>query len=323
MKSASKIYPGAVLLALLMCAMPARAADPVFPAASLIGLVPPGDMVASKTFRGFTDQQAGANIIMMTLPAAAYEGLEKSGLPDVLRKQGISISIDKREPIELKAGKGFLVTGTERAADKARYRKWLMVLALDNLTALINIEVPEADTKYSETALRAALATLTQRTTVPEAEQLSLLPFTVGDLAGFHIGDLLPGRAVMLIDARGEHDAGANQFPLNARMMIAALPGGPVEPGERANFARIAFDAIGGIKDVRVQMSEPLRIGGQPGFQTLAQAKDSKSDTDVMVAQWLRFGSGAFLQMVGIARADVWGDELNRLRTVRDSIDPK
>jgi hypothetical protein len=70
-------------------------------------------------------------------------------------------------------------------------------------------------------------------------------------------------------------------------------------------------------------MSEPLRIGGQSGFQTMAQAKDARTDTPIMVAQWLRFGGGGFMQMIGIAKADGWTTVLTRLRTVRDSIDPK
>jgi hypothetical protein len=40
-----------------------------------------------------------------------------------------------------------------------------------------------------------------------------------------------------------------------------------------------------------------------------------------MVVQWLRFGTGGFIRMIGIAHADGWVDTLNRLRTVRDSID--
>jgi len=40
-----------------------------------------------------------------------------------------------------------------------------------------------------------------------------------------------------------------------------------------------------------------------------------------MVVQWLRFGSGGFLRMIGIARADGWVDTLTRLRTVRDSVE--
>ena len=42
-----------------------------------------------------------------------------------------------------------------------------------------------------------------------------------------------------------------------------------------------------------------------------------------MVAQWLRFGGGSFLQMLGMAATDKWPDAQTRLRTVRDSIDIK
>lgn len=319
--SAGKIRSIAAALGFMALIVPAGAADAIFPTGSRIGLVPPDGMAPSPTFQGFADAQKGAAILIVTLPAEAYGSLEKSGLPDVLRKQGINFTIDKREPIALSAGKGFLITGTE-LADKTRYHKWLLVAALDDVTALVSVEVPEHDTTYSDKVLRAALATLTVRATVPDAERLSQLPFTVGDLAGFRIGDVLPGRALMLIDARGDN-ADAAVVDLNARFLIAALPGGPAEPGERANFARRGFDSIAGIKDIHVQMSEPLRIGSQPGFQTLAQAKDAQTDADVMVVQWLRFGSGGFMQMIGIARADNWSNEFPRLRAVRDSIDPR
>jgi hypothetical protein len=104
-------------------------------------------------------------------------------------------------------------------------------------------------------------------------------------------------------------------------MFIAAQSGGPEQPGDRENFARVAFDQIVGIKEVHVQDAEPLRISNQPGYQTLAKAKDAQTGTDIMVVQWLRFGTGGFIRMIGIAHADGWVDTLNRLRTVRDSID--
>jgi hypothetical protein len=52
----------------------------------------------------------------------------------------------------------------------------------------------------------------------------------------------------------------------------------------------------------------------------LAKAKDAGSGADVMVVQWLRFGSGGFLRMIGIARADAWTEMFARLRAVRDSV---
>ncbi len=83
-----------------------------------------------------------------------------------------------------------------------------MVAAAGNVTALVTVQVPEQDEAYTDKAVRDALATLALRASVPDAERLSLLPFTVGDLAGFHIDDVLPGRALMLVDApadRTEH----------------------------------------------------------------------------------------------------------------------
>jgi len=320
MISAVKIRSVTAMLAFMAFAVPAQAADALFPPGSRIGLVPPAGMTPGQSFQGFGDRQRDAAILITALPADAYGPLEKTGVPDVLHTQGITV--DKREPIDLKAGKGFLIIGTA-VTDKKRYRKWLLVAALDDLTALVSVQAPEQDSTYSDEILRAALATLTVRATVPDAERLSLVPFTVGDLAGFHVGEVLPGRALLLIDARDSHDAEASGFPLNARLLIAALPGGPAEPNDWANFARETFDSIVGIKDVQVQMSEPLRISSQSGYQTLAKAKEGKTDTDIMVVQWLRFGTGGFMQMIGISRADVWSDEFPRLRAVRDSIDPK
>ena len=70
---------------------------------------------------------------------------------------------------------------------------------------------------------------------------------------------------------------------------------------------------------MRIQDAEPLRINGQSGYQTLAKAKDAQG-ADLMVVQWLRFGTGGYMQMIGIAHADLWPGMLTQLRQVRDSI---
>ena len=66
-----------------------------------------------------------------------------------------------------------------------------------------------------------------------------------------------------------------------------------------------------------------MRIGGQQGHQILANARDAAGTSVLTVAQWLRFGSGAYLQMVGIARTDAWKDAYPRFRSVRDGIEPR
>src|ERR1700733_10219065 len=272
-------------------------------------------MAVSKTFQGFEDVDKNAAILLAVQPAAAYAEIEKSLSTENLKKE--DISIDKRETIQLGFGNGILVSG-KQAADKTRFRKWVLVALANDVTALVNAQVPEQESAYPDAVMRAALATLAVRATVPDQEKLSLLPFTVGDLAGFQIESVLPGRAVMLIDAPSSLPT-----PPDARLFVAAFPGGPSETDDRADFARTAFQQIVGIKDVQITMSEPLRLGGQSGFQTLAQAKDAATNADIMVAQWLRLGSGGFMQMIGIGRAKNCPATLARLRTVRDSVEPK
>ena len=310
--------------ALMLLAAPVLAADPIFPPGSRIGLVPPAGMVTADAFFGFADPNKDAAILIAALPAAAYSQIEKTMDTEALRKQGITL--DKREPMQLSIGKGFLFTGWQ-VVDQARYRKWLLLAAASDLTALVTVQVPEHENAYSDRVVRAALATLAVRPTVPQAEELSLLPFAVGDLAGFKIDSVLPGRALVLSDVQGEgpNDSakGPSERDLNARVLLAAMPGGPKEPDDRANFARLSFNEITGVRNVHITMSEPLRIGGQPGYQTMAEAKDARSGIDVMVVQWLRFGSGGFLQMTSVARADNWIGVLARLRAIRDSVEPK
>jgi hypothetical protein len=303
-------------LALVVFAGPVRAADPVFPTGSLVGLVPPAGMVVSKSFLGFEDVDKDSAIQVATQPAAAFSDIQKTLVADSLKKQGITV--DKREDIQLSFGKGTLVIGKQEA-DKKHYRKWLLVAPTSDFTVLVNAQIPEEESAYSDAAVHAALATLAVRASIPDPEKLSLVPFTIGDLSGFHIENVLPGRALMLIDTPD----GKPTSSIDTHLFIAAFPGGPDEASNRAEFARLAFGDIVGIRDVQIAMSEPLRIGGQAGFQTLAQAKDAHTGADIMVAQWLRFGSGGFLQMIGIARTEAWTDALTRLRAIRDSIDLK
>jgi hypothetical protein len=337
---AARGLAAAAVVAMLaaMLAAPARAADPVFPTGSQLGIVPPASMVPSHNFLGFEDPQKNAAILFTTLPAQAYETLDKSMVPDALKKDGVDI--EKREPIQFGFGKGFMLTGTQTTG-AARYRKWLVVTAAGKMTALVTVQVPDQDADYSDKAMRAVIATLAMRDTVPDAEQLSLLPFKLGDLGGLSIGEVLPGRAVVLVDkaavdaaSAAAQSSSASKDPSSkdqskdapafvTRMFIAAMPGGPAQPGDRGNFARDMFQQIAGIKDVHVQDAEPLRIGGQQGFETLATAKDVQTDADVMVVQWLRFGTSGFLQMIGVARTDGWPATFTRLRTVRDGLNPK
>jgi len=308
--------------ALTLAATAAHAADVVYPPGSRIGLVPPAGVVTSKNFFGYEDPAKNVGIILATLPVDAYAELEKTITAEALKKQGITQ--ETRESLSLAGGKAFLVSGRQEA-EKTRLRKWFLIAGTPTLTALVTAQVPEpAKAAYPDAAIRAALRSLTVRATIPVEEQLGLLPFKVGELAGFGVGGVVPGRAVMLSD--GVSDAPASPAPagrVEPHIFVAIAPGGPAQAGERENFARDVFATIPNLKDARITTSEPLRMAGQQGHQIFANAKDPATAAALMVVQWLRFGGGGYLQLVGVARTDAWKDAYPRFRAVRDAIEPR
>jgi len=316
-------YLGLIALIVLLAAPIARAAEVIYPPGSRVGLVPPDGLTVSKGFSGFEDADNQVGIILAALPPQAYAELEKPVSPEMFKRQGLTL--EGREPMTLPSlpgGKAFLMIG-RIDGDKAKVRKWILVASATDLTALVTVQVPEAaKTRYPDAAIRAALASVTVRANVPNEEQLALLPFNVTELAGFKIGGVIPGRALMLSDTVPD-PAAPTPPQLGPHFFVAVAPGGPAQMSERDVFAREVFAGVPNLKEVRVTGAEPLRISGGQGYQIMADAKDVSGGAALKVVQWLRFGGGGYLQMIGVSPSEAWTDAYPRFRTVRDGIDAK
>src|SRR6266699_2287820 len=168
-------------------------------------------------------------------------------------------------------------------------------------------------------ALRVSLATFTTRAAVPVQEQLDLLPFSLKDLAGFRIVRAAASGAALLTD--GPKDAiELEDQPL---LLITFLPGAGDQVSDRDSMARRAISGTPGVKEMRIVRSEAMRIAGQPGHEIVVDAKEAKTETELRVVQWLRFGTGGSLRVLGVVRKDQWDQVFPRFRAVRDAIEPK
>jgi hypothetical protein len=259
-------------------------------------------------------------MMLVALPPQAYADLDASVTAETLKRQGVTV--ETREALPLPSGKAFLVVGRQEV-DNVKIRKWILVASSPTLTGFVTVQMPETATAlYPDAAIRASLATLAFRAAVPVDEQLGLLPFKVSELSGFRIAGVIPGRAVMLSDA----PAGAPGSPdsTNEPHIFAAIAaGGPAQSADRDTFAREVFATLPNTREIRVTTSEPLRMAGQQGHQIIADAKDASGTSPLTVVQWLRFGGGGYMQIVGIARADAWKDAYPRFRSVRDGIEAR
>jgi hypothetical protein len=228
------------------------------------------------------------------------------------------MTVEKRETAPIAGANAIIVVARQDTA-AGRIRKWLLIAPIGNLTALVSLELPApAPASYPDAVVRATLTSLAMRPQVPAEEQLTLVPFKIGDLAGLRLVRVVPGVAVQFTE--GSKDSlDATEQP---HLVIAAAPGGP-DPRDRDQFARDAMNTLPPLKDMHITSSEPMRIGGQPGYEVRAQAKDVQTGADIEIVQWLRFGTGAFMRILGFAPKDKWTDAFARFRAVRDGLEPR
>lgn len=290
-----------------------RAADVVFPPGARAGLVPPAGFVASRNFRGFENSDKQAAILFVELPQAAFAELEKSMTPEVLTREGVTIN--KREAITLPDGKGILLMGQQQGGGLT-LQKWLMLASLQDMTLVVTVQLPEASKDaYPEAVLRGAIESVKIRPE-PLDEKIGLLPFKFGDLAGFRVMQAENNAAVLTDGPKNDVDV------FNQTFMLATVnTGGPAQAEARDDFARQSLAALPGFKDIKVTFAEPIRINGQSGYEIRADAKHASSNVDVALVQWIRFGPGGYLRIIGMVPKGDWQKTFPRLRAVRDGIE--
>jgi hypothetical protein len=306
-----RLFAAALLIA---ATNPALAADPVFPPGARVGVVPLVGLVRAKAFIGFETEDQGVKVVVADLPAEAYNEVSNAFKGNPGNMGGI-----KPESIETAAGLGYYTV--ENGKDGAtNVRRYSMIVPGLGFSGYIAVQVPENSWKiYSDDAVRQMFATAVVRKEVPADEQLGLLPFKLSERSEFkNVRTLAPGAAVILSD--NDEVAGFEAAPF---MLVGMIGQTAASPEDRGRFAAQIATTIPGVRDGRITMSEPVRIDGQPGYETRIDATSGKDNTPVTIVQWLRFGPQSALRIIGSSPRDQWAKAFPRFRAVRDGIQPR
>ena len=318
-----KLLRYAAAVALIVAAhsaatFPAFAADPVFPPGARVGMTPLVGLTKAKTFIGFETEDQGVKVLIADLPADAY-----GEVANAFKAVPGGIGGVKPESIETAAGLAYYTVENAKETTKdgaPNVRRYSMILPGPTFSGYVAVQVPENASKiYTDDAIRQMFASAVIRNEVPVEEQLGLLPSKVSELSSFkNIRTLAPGAAVIISD--GDEKTGFEVAPF---MIIGMIGSTAASPDDRGRFAQQIATTIPGVRDGRITMSEPVRIDGQPGYETRIDATSGKDNTKVTVVQWFRFGATSSLRIVGSAPRDQWSAAFPRFRAVRDGIRPK
>jgi hypothetical protein len=301
----------------LFAASPALSADVIFPPGQRVGLAPPPGMTLSKRFPGFEDDDRKATITIFDFPAQAYDELQTSLFSPPASLKGMVV--DKRESFPFDNGIGYFMAAHLTVNGVLLHRWYFLAKTItgpvDDLTTLINVEVPDsALDKYPDAAIRAALASVSFRPP-PIAEQLSMLPFQLGDLAGLRVIKVLAAGGAILTDGP------TDDITRQPYVIVSVGPGAPDQASDRGEFANKLLSSAP-LRDLKVTSAEAMRISNLPGYEIRAQGIDLRGDPVVLV-QWIRFGSTGFMRIIGVSSKDDWDRMFPRFRAVRDGLAPR
>lgn len=300
------------LAALLITAGSAFAADPIYPRGIRVGLVPAPGLETANGFVGFETSNSGVKVLLAELPAAAYGEVEAA-----LTANPQASGAVKPETLQSPAGKAYFTAEDGKEGADA-VRRYSLIVPGITFSGYVAVQVAEAERKtFTDDVVRQMLATITVRQQVPVEEQLSFMPFKIGERGDFKaVRTLAPGAAVLLADV--SEDAGIEAAPF---MLIGLIGSAPDNSADRGRFAQQAAGTIPGLRDGRITMSEPVRIDGAPGFETRIEATSGKDNTPVTVVQWLRFGSSnVAMRIIASTPREQWPKAFPRFRAVRDGI---
>ena len=286
--------PAAVLLTLFLAAP--VAAEPVFARGGAIGLEPPPGLKPAERFAGF-ENAAGATILLIELPPAAYYEMEQALQGPELKRTGMTAASRRR--LTLKDGPALLVRGRQ-AVDGKAFRKWVLLLGARPATALVTVQAPAGSEKaLPDKAVEAALMSVVVRTPADD-ERLRGLPFRIADVAGLRVLAVLGGSAVALTEGPADEVKDAAQ-PL---VIVASSLGSPPPAAERIAFARRAAEELPGVTELKFT-GAPMVEGDVVRLR--ATGKDADTGRALQVVQVIRFEADGYLRAVGVARAETTG----------------
>lgn len=313
MRQIARLFAIALLSA---AATHAAAADTVYPRGIRVGIVPMPGLIQATTFLGFESDDHGVKVLVSELPGPAFDKIDAAfkAAPEG------SLGNVKPEKIETPAGSGYF-TAEDAVVGPDKVRRYSMIVPGSKLfSGYVAVQVAAVKSEtYSDEAVKKMLSSVSVRQQVPVDEQVAEMPFKVRDLGDFKtVRTLAPGVALLLTDGNEE------AVETGPFMVLGLIGSVPEKTDDRARFAQQAAEAIPGLRDGKITMSEPIRIDGSAGFETRINGVSGKDNTPVTVVQWLRFGgANVAMRVIGSSPKDQWATAFPRFRKVRDGLQPR
>lgn len=288
-------------------------AETVFIPGKTVGLTPPGGFELSDKFSGLVHTESGSSFLLVELQAGSYEDLKTGMTAERLAAQGITVA--SSDPITIAGSDGIIIRGTQKA-DEREIKKWILLLGTKDASVLLTAQDLSGDTLDDATVM-AAFNSIKLRPPASIEEQVSKLPFTIGDLGEFRVVRTMAGSGALL--TRGPKDVIDDQSqpvvvilrPLSQPFPTSVFP---------ADLAEQLLRSVRSVEITGVNETVEATVAGADGYETTANALDSKLENQLVLAQWLRLDSGQQMRVLAILPEDGHEADLAALRAIASEL---
>jgi hypothetical protein len=132
--------PLAALALLVATALPAVAADAIYPPGLRLGMVPLVGLSTAKTFPGFESEDGSVKVLITELPPAAYGEVVSAFNANPAGGNGV-----KPDKIETPAGLAYFTTESGKAGDTP-VKRYSMIVPGAGFSGYVAVQVPEKAT---------------------------------------------------------------------------------------------------------------------------------------------------------------------------------
>jgi hypothetical protein len=251
----------------------------------------------SDRFTGFVDENSGASVVIVELPAAAYDQFKRIGdTKGAFEAQGL-INV---QPLRLKGRTGeYLYLRGEQKTALVDYAKYIMIFPEGGLTIMVTANIPSAaltSGAVSAEEIEMIVRSASVKPVASEAEPL----FNLTYLGGFEEDMSLLGttKGYRLKAGNGAATRDGALAPLF--LVAPSLTRAPI--GNLGVMAERSFHTIEQVKGKLVVTERDMTIDGLNGIEIVGSGTDAASGEPCLVFQVvLEARHGGYFRLVGLA----------------------
>ncbi len=291
-------------------------AEPVFVPGSRVGLVPPPGFSPSDAFKGFFSAQESASILIVEMPAQAYDQI--SVVSDAMWASK-GIAVQSRTALSIDGARAILITGRQNSSGIG-FKKWIMIIGFDDVTAMVTAQIPATAPKVRQAAIDSSLRTIQRRAALTLDQRISALPFSIGSTDNMRVIQVLAGNTIGLTRGPKNIVEGAEQPIL---FITRSFPGALAVGIAAEQVSRHSIRKIATLGNIAIEHTGNVRFAGGDGFEIVARARTTKTNESVAVVQWVKMLDDGYLRIVGISSIATRAADFTAFRNIRDSIRAK